>query len=168
MRDDFERAVIAEIPRLRRYARGLLRDAEAADDLVQETLLRALRGRAGFTRPDNLRAWLFTILLNIRRNELRSLARRPRIVPLDDMLAPPGRDGAQEPSAELRRVLAALAELSEELREALLLVAVEGLSYRETAEVLAVPIGTVMSRLHRARKRLRAVQEEAQGLRVVK
>lgn len=167
MRGNFEQAVIAEIPRLRRYARGLLRDAEAADDLVQETLLRAFRGRRHFRRPDNLRAWLFTILLNIRRNELRALARRPRVIPLDDMLAPPGRDGAQESTAELRRVLAALDGLSDELREALLLVAVEGLTYRETAEVLAVPIGTVMSRLHRARERLRELHE-AQELRVVK
>ena len=147
----FRQGIEATIPALRRYARALTRDAEIADDLVQDTLVRALRSEHLFHGGD-LRSWLYTILTNLNRNRLRSLARRPSLSPIDDNDAP----DAAGPEAGSRDIERALAELVEEQRTALLLVVLEGLSYREVAEVQGVPIGTVMSRLARARMQIKA------------
>jgi RNA polymerase sigma-70 factor (ECF subfamily) len=141
----------AEIPALRRYARALARDAEIADDLVQDTLVRALRSRHLF-HGGEVRSWLYTILTNLNRNRLRTLARRPALSPLGDADAP----DIAGPEAGARDIERALASLVEEQREALLLVVLEGLTYREVAEVQAVPIGTVMSRLSRARAQIKS------------
>ncbi len=147
----FQQSVQAAIPALRRYARALTRDAETADDLVQDTLVRALRPEHLFQGEDT-RSWLYTILTNLNRNRLRSLARRPAHAPLGD------NDAADMagPEAGMRDIERALASLVQEQRAALLLVVLEGLSYREVAEVQGVPIGTVMSRLARARAQIRA------------
>ena len=142
----FRQGIQATIPALRRYARALTRDAEAADDLVQDTLVRALRSEHLFHGGD-IRSWLYTILTNLNRNRLRSLARRPALTPIEDD------DAADSPGPEAggRDIERALASLVDDQRVALLLVVMEGLSYREVAEVQGVPIGTVMSRLARAR-----------------
>jgi RNA polymerase sigma-70 factor (ECF subfamily) len=147
----FRQGIEASIPALRRYARALTRDAETADDLVQDTLVRALRSEHLF-HGGAIRSWLYTILTNLNRNRLRSLARRPAISSIDDNDAP----DASGPEAGSRDIERALAELVEDQRSALLLVVLEGLSYREVAEVQGVPIGTVMSRLARARLQIKS------------
>ncbi len=147
-------AIVAEIPRLRRYARALTGDAVRADDLVQDTLERAL-GKWSLWRPGNLRAWLFSIMHNLFVNQARS----PRTVeyPGDEALQELPTREYQGDALELRDLTRSLAKLSEEQREVLLLVCLENLSYEDAAKVLAVPLGTVMSRLSRGRERLRAL-----------
>ncbi|TMJ27868.1 MAG: sigma-70 family RNA polymerase sigma factor [Alphaproteobacteria bacterium] len=149
--DSFGQEIAGAIPALRRYARALTHHAETADDLVQDTLLRALRSQHLF-HGGEMRSWLYTILTNLNRNRLRALARRPAVLPLEenDLAA------AARPQAGTRDVERALASLAEEQRATLLLVVLEGLSYRETAQVQGVPIGTVMSRLARARAHIKA------------
>jgi RNA polymerase sigma-70 factor (ECF subfamily) len=147
----FRGSVEAAIPALRRYARALTHDAELADDLVQDTLVRALRSEHLF-QGGEIRSWLYTILTNLNRNRLRSLARRPSHAPIDDNDAP---DFAG-PEAGGRDIERALATLVDEQRSALLLVVLEGLTYREVAEIQGVPIGTVMSRLARARMQIKS------------
>jgi RNA polymerase sigma-70 factor, ECF subfamily len=162
--DAFHQSVENCVPALRRYARALTRNADAADDLVQDTLVRALRSQHLFHGGD-IRSWLFTILTNLNRNRLRSLARRPVLSPLAD------EDAADfaGPEAGARDIERALALLVEDQRAALLLVVLEGLSYREVAEVQGVPIGTVMSRLARARAQIKSyLNGERPALRRVK
>src|SRR5260370_8885056 len=154
--DSFRQEIATAIPALRRYARTLTRSAENADDLVQDTLLQALRSQHLFHGGD-MRRWLYTIVTNLNRNRLRSLARRPAVLTLEE------NDAADMagPQAGARDIERALASLVEEQRAALLLVVLEGLSYREVAEVQAVPIGTVMSRLARARAQIKAYLDGA-------
>jgi len=160
----FRQSVEATIPALRRYARALTRDSDTADDLVQDTLVRALRSEHLFHGGD-VRSWLYTILTNLNRNRLRSLARRPLLSPIEDNDAP----DMAGPEAGGRDIERALATLVEDQRTALLLVVLEGLSYREVAEVQGVPIGTVMSRLARARALIKAYLDgERPALRRVK
>ena len=160
----FQQSIEAAIPALRRYARALTRDAETADDLVQDTLVRALRSEHLF-HGGAVRSWLYTILTNLNRNRLRSLARRPIVTQLEDDDAA----DAAGPEAGGRDIERALALLVEEQRTALLLVVLEGLTYREIAEVQGVPIGTVMSRLARARMQIKAYLDgERPALRRVK
>ena len=160
----FRQGVEATIPALRRYARALTRDPEIADDLVQDTLVRALRSEHLFHGGD-VRSWLYTILTNLNRNRLRSLARRPALSPIEDNDAP---DQAG-PEAGGRDIERALATLAEDQRAALLLVVLEGLTYREVAEVQGVPIGTVMSRLARARVQIKTYLDgERPALRRIK
>jgi RNA polymerase sigma-70 factor (ECF subfamily) len=145
----------AEIPRLRRFARYLVRDRDRADDLVQECLTRAIAKIDSWTPGTNLRAWLFVILRNCHINEVR---RGQRLSSLGEMssdyeLMPT--PASQEAHMSLLEVRDAYLKLSEEHREVLLLVAIEGLQYEEAAEILAVPIGTIRSRLSRARQSLR-------------
>jgi len=160
----FRSGVEAAIPALRRYARALTRDAETADDLVQDTLVRALRSEHLFHGGD-VRSWLYTILTNLNRNRLRSLARRPVMTLIADDDAP----DMSGPEAGSRDIERALASLVEDQRAALLLVVLEGLTYREVAEVQGVPVGTVMSRLARARAQIRAFLDgERPALRRIK
>jgi RNA polymerase sigma-70 factor (ECF subfamily) len=160
----FRQQVEATIPALRRYARALTRNGEIADDLVQDTLVRALRSEHLFHGGD-VRSWLYTILTNLNRNRLRSLARRPALSPIGD------NDAADQagPESGQRDIERALATLVDDQRNALLLVVLEGLSYREVAEVQGVPIGTVMSRLARARTQIKAFLDgERPALRRIK
>ena len=160
----FRQSVEANIPALRRYARALTRNADSADDLVQDTLVRALRSEHLF-HGGELRSWLYTILTNLNRNRLRSLARRPILTSLEDNDAP----DLAGPEGGHRDIARALATLADEQREALLLVVLEGLSYREVADVQGVPIGTVMSRLARARVQIKSYLDgERPALRRVK
>ena len=147
----FHQDIAATIPALRRYARALARDAETADDLVQDTLVRALRSERLFHGGD-IRSWLYTILTNLNRNRRRSLARRPTISQLNE----DDEASANGTEAEGRDIERALSGLVEEQRSALLLVMLEGLTYREVADIQGVPIGTVMSRLARARAHIKA------------
>lgn len=160
----FRKSVEAAIPALRRYARALTRNAETADDLVQDTLVRALRSEHLF-HGGEMRSWLYTILTNLNRNRLRSLARRPVMTLIADDDAP-GAFGTEGSARDIER---ALASLVEDQRAALLLVVLEGLTYREVAEVQGVPVGTVMSRLARARAQIKAFLDgERPALRRVK
>ena len=146
------------IPSLRRYAYALLRDHDAADDLVQDTLERALS--RWYLRRDggDLRAWLFTIQRNLHINAYRGGRRRGVHVPLDR--APlPGVAAVQESGLEMQDVLSALDQLPEEQKSLLLLVGIEDFSYEAAARILDVPLGTVMSRLSRARQKLRSILE---------
>jgi RNA polymerase sigma-70 factor (ECF subfamily) len=152
----FRQKVEAAIPALRRYARALTRDSDVADDLVQDTLVRALRSEHLF-EGEEVRSWLYTILTNLNRNRLRSLARRPHLSPIEDNDAPE----MAGPEAGGRDIERALAMLVEEQRTALLLVVLEGLTYREVAEIQGVPIGTVMSRLARARVQIKTYLDGA-------
>ena len=147
----FRPSVEAMIPALRRYARALTRDTDIADDLVQDTLVRALRSERLFHGGD-IRSWLYTILTNLTRNRRRSLARRPTISQLTEH----DEASANGTEAEGRDIERALSGLVEEQRSALLLVMLEGLTYREVADIQGVPIGTVMSRLARARAHIKA------------
>ena len=153
-----ETAAILEplIPSLRRYAFALTRDHGAADDLVQDTLERALSRWFLRRRDGDLRAWLFTIERNVYVSGLRRRRSRGPEVALDNA-AEPSVDGGQESSAGIRDLLAALDQLPEDHKSILLLVGVEDLTYEEAARVLDVPVGTVMSRLSRGRQRLRTI-----------
>jgi len=160
---EFRQQMEAAIPALRRYARALTRDTETADDIVQDTLVRALRSEHLFHGGD-MRAWLYTILTNLNRNRLRSLSRRPTLTQINDNDAAVG-----GPEAGSRDISRALDDLAVDQRSALLLIVLEGLSYREVADVQGVPIGTVMSRLARARNQIKAFLDgERPALRRVK
>ena len=145
----------AEIPHLRRYARYLRREPDHADDLVQECLARAIAKIHTWQPGTNLRAWLFVILRNYHIDEVRCSR---RMGSLDDTAADERSlttPANQETSVALSEVRNAFLGLSEEHREVLLLVAIEGLQYEEAAAILEVPVGTVRSRLSRARQALR-------------
>ena len=158
------------VPSLRRYARALLRDPDGADDLVQDCLERALSRRHLWRGGPGLRPWLFRILHNIYANEIRSRRARPVFQPIDSAADLPAGGGSHDARIELREMERALNLLSEEQRYIVLLVALTGLSYQECADVLGVPVGTVMSRLSRGREHLRRflMRETGPSLRRVK
>jgi RNA polymerase sigma-70 factor (ECF subfamily) len=143
------------VPALRRYARALTRNADRADDLVQDCLERAIRKQALWRPTGSLQSWLFRILLNIYRNDLRSQRRRSDQVPLDMMIVEPAVAPAQPGRIALAEMAKAIDTLPGDQREALLLVVLEGQSYSDAADILSIPIGTLMSRLGRARAALR-------------
>ncbi|EKF40981.1 sigma-70 family RNA polymerase sigma factor [Nitratireductor indicus] len=150
------------VPALRRYARALTHDRDRADDLVQDCLERAIR-KSSLWRPTGpLRAWLFRILLNLHRNEIRRDRRTPAAFPIDALPLEPPSPAAQTDRLALADTARAMQKLSIEQREALLLVALEGMSYAEAAGVLDIPVGTLMSRVGRARENLRSLTENGQ------
>jgi len=153
-----EAEIVACIPSLRRYARGLAHDPECADDLVQDTLERAWKRFSMWQRRGAVRAWMFGIMHNLHIDRLRSQRRTPEDAIGDDFADTKAGVAAGD-RLELRDLERALQRLPVEHREVLLLVGVEELSYKEIATVIGVPIGTVMSRLSRARERLRAELE---------
>jgi RNA polymerase sigma-70 factor (ECF subfamily) len=145
--------IAAHIPRLRRYARALVGDHHRADDLVQDTLERALTKFHLWRHGSDLRAWMFTIMHNVFVNQLK--ARREQA--LDEAVEDGLQSAPQSDPLELRDLDTALRRLPVEQREVLLLVGLEQLSYVEASRALDVPVGTVMSRLSRGRERLRAL-----------
>ncbi|ULJ75797.1 RNA polymerase sigma factor [Rhizobium gallicum] len=157
--DDLLLQVEPMIPSLRRYARGLVRDIEAADDIVQDCLERVVLNwnrRHG----DNARSWVFTILHNLAVNRLRQNARRGSSIPIDEIPDTAGaKDATQEDTVFSHEVMTAIDRLPPDYRSILLLISVEELSYAEAAKVLEIPLGTVMSRLSRAREQLRTILE---------
>jgi RNA polymerase sigma-70 factor, ECF subfamily len=156
---DFTHLLEAEVPRLRRYARALTRDASRADDLVQSCLLRAIAKQHLWQPDTDLRAWLFTIMHNQNVNDVRRAVRGGASVPIEDaapVLTVEPNAGA---SLELRDLERAIARLPDEQRQVILLVGLEGMRYDEAAAILGIPIGTVRSRLSRARETLRVLME---------
>ena len=156
---DFALLLQNEIPRLRRYARALTRDAARADDLVQGCLVRAIAKEHLWVPGTDLRAWLFTILHNQNVNEIRRSVREGVVVAVEDVapaLTVAPRAGA---SLQLRDLERAIRLLPEEQRQVILLVGLEGMRYEEVAAVLDIPIGTVRSRLSRGREMLRRLMD---------
>jgi RNA polymerase sigma-70 factor (ECF subfamily) len=149
----------ALVPALRRFAWSLCRNADAADDLVQDCLEHALGAWHRRRADGDLRAWLFAILYNQWLSGRRRDARRARL--LGEAVEPGALASSQDDAVHCAQVLAQLDTLPDEQRAVLLLVGVEGLSYEEAAQVLGLPVGTVMSRLSRGRERLRRLAEAA-------
>ena len=148
------RSLVELIPRLRRYARALVGDRASADDLVQDTLERAWTKLHLFRQGTDLRAWLFTVMHNVHVNRIRAARQTDA---LDEDMPELAQRAAQGDSLVVRDLERAIAALPAAQREVLLLVALEDLSYEETARVLDIPVGTVMSRLARAREKVRAL-----------
>lgn len=161
MNDATRTDVVGLLGPLRRYARSLTRDESQADDLVQDTLVRAYEGRGSFRSGGNLRGWLLSILHNTfidhRRRHVAEFRRLEQVAFLIDTAAPP----EQESRVRLQQVQNAFMSLPDEQRAALHLVAIEGLSYQEAANALNIPVGTLMSRLGRARAVLRGFEAGA-------
>lgn len=158
------------IPALRRYACALTGDGRDADDLVQDCLERAIRKRRLWRPSGSVQAWLFKILLNLYRNNLRDEKKHSHLVSIDELERPdavlPSQDDQQSQRLALSETAQALLRLPDEQREALLLVAVEGFDYAQAADILAVPIGTLMSRISRARTTLRKLTQEEKAPRM--
>ena len=150
---------------LRRYAFVLCRNACDADDLVQETLLKAIAGADSFRDGGNVRGWLFGILYNTFVSHRRQFARRARAAAFLESLeaVPADATPEQERYMEARQTLNLFARLSDDQRSALMLIAIDGLSYEEAAATLDVPVGTLMSRLSRGRERLRRLMESGEA-----
>ncbi len=169
VRECLQQEALGHIDSLYRTAVRMTRNPPDAEDLVQETYLRAFRSIDRFTPGTNLRAWLFKIMTNAFINEYRKRTRQPRSTSLDDVeeyyvyahlidsgIQPESRGPEEEVLAGITddNVVSALESLSDDFRQVVLLADVEGFAYREIADILDIPIGTVMSRLHRARRRL--------------
>ncbi len=160
---------MAEIPRLRRYARALLRDRDASDDLVQDCLERALSRLENWRSGENPRRWLFTIMHHLFIDQMRQSRRRSETM----VASPEAAELVAQPASQLetvasREVFDALQAISPDRRAALLMVSVEGFSYAEAANILGVPAGTLMSRIARGREELRALLDDAQRRRTIR
>jgi RNA polymerase sigma factor (sigma-70 family) len=156
------------IPRLRRYARALVSDRASADDLVQDTLERAWSKLHLYRRGTDLRAWLFTVMHNVHVNKVRATRATDT---LDDEMPELAQRAAQGDGLVVRDLDRSIALLPADQRAVLLLVTLEDMSYEEVARTLGIPMGTVMSRLSRAREKLRAMmlgQSVASKLKLVK
>lgn len=167
--DEKRTAILAEIPRLRRYARALLNGRQASDDLVQDTLERALGRMDNWQTCESPRRWLFTIMHHLFIDQTRRRKRRGEdaMLSLDDGEAL-GQPSIQQETAESREILEALAALSADRRAAIVLVGVEGFSYAEAAAMLNVPAGTVMSRIARGREEMRRLLDDSARRRTLK
>ena len=160
---------MAELPRLRRYSRALLRDPDAADDLVQDCLERALRRLDNWQTDENPRRWLFTIMHNLFIDQTRRTRRRAEVVTLTlDNSEAVSAPAEQHESIATREIMDALQEIRPDRRAAILLVGLEGFSYAEAATLLGVPAGTLMSRVSRGREELRGLLDDFSRRRVVK
>lgn len=156
--DPIRRELIALLPRLRRFARALTRGADEADDLVQTALERALKHLGGWTPGTRLDSWMFRIMKNCWIDEVRSRAVRERVFAPEEAAIAIGDGGVEELELHLeaQAARAAMQQLPEEQRLACALVLVEGFSYREAADLLDIPIGTLTSRLARGRAAIEA------------
>ena len=152
---DVRHLIVDQIPHLRRYARALVGDRAQADDLVQDCLERAWSRMHLWTVGTNIRAWLFTILHNLHLNAARTRRNAPGLVSLEANGGEPPVRPTQEDGLEVLGTWQAFSSLPEPQRAAILLITVEEMSYQEAAAVLGIPVGTLMSRLHRGRERLR-------------
>jgi RNA polymerase sigma-70 factor (ECF subfamily) len=163
---DIRDELMDHVPRLRRYARALINNRDLADDLVQDTLERALSRTERFQAGTDLRAWLFTIMHNVFANQVRKVSMRAVHVSVDDDNVPESELAVQVSptrTLEVRDLDYALQRLPAEQREVVLLVGLEEMSYADAALALEIPIGTVMSRLSRGRERLRALMAGTQS-----
>ena len=152
---DFHRRLEEEIPRLRRYARALTRNATRADDLVQDTLTRAVQKAHLWQPGTDLRAWLFTIMHNQNVNQIRHAIRDSSTVNLETCSQSLVATTDPTASRQLRELERALGQLPQDQRQVILLVGLEGMSYEQAAAILQVPVGTIRSRLSRGRDALR-------------
>jgi len=161
--NEFSRLLESEIPRLRRYARALTRNTANADDLVQSSLVRALEKQHLWQPGSNLRAWLFTILHNQHVNDVRHSLRQGSLGPVEDAEPVWRMEPVVDASLQLRDLQRGINTLSHEQREVLLLVGPEGMRYEQVATILGIPVGTVRSRLSRARTTLRLLMDGAKS-----
>ena len=154
--DPFENELSALLPRLRRFAHGLSRNSADADDLTQMTIERALRSRSQWQPGSQLDSWLYRIMRNLWIDTVRSRGRKEKREAPADEAEPRGHDPRPgiEARIDLARVMAAMEQLPHEQREVIALILIEGFGYREAAELLGLPIGTVSSRLVRGRTAL--------------
>lgn len=152
---DLPHQIVEQIPHLRRFSVALLRDRTKADDLVQDTIVRALVKSDSFTEGTNLRAWLFTIMRNLFVSQGRRYSARPMLQVVDSDTTQVSVPASQTDVLSLKELEQAVALLPEAQRITLLLIGLEGCSYEEAAEITGVPVGTVRSRLSRAREALR-------------
>lgn len=153
----FESQVLSIVPRLRRFASGLARDRADGDDLCQMTIERALLRRAQWQDGTRLDSWMYRIMRNIWIDETRARSRRSETFVIEEEGAAVGISGEQEVAVEIGNVDRAMSSLPAEQREAVLLVMVEGYSYKEAAEIIGCPVGTLNSRLVRGRDALLAL-----------
>jgi RNA polymerase sigma-70 factor (ECF subfamily) len=161
--DETKWAIAREIPHLRRYARSLTGDRDAADDLVQDCLERGLRKRHLWHGRGSLRSWLFRILYTTFLNGRQKQRRSPAEVDVEAMTDPTPAAPSQETAVHAGDVVAGLNRLPDDQRAAILLIALEGMSYDEAARVLGIPIGTLRSRLWRGRAALRELEPVSIG-----
>jgi len=166
MSAELKQALVALLPDLRAFARSLERDAERADDLVQETLMRALANLHTFREGTNLGAWTFTILRNEFYSQRRKASRAGPVASIDDVATMPRIESPQESHMVLRDLRTAFWRLSDEAREALVLVTMRGLKYEEAAAICGCAVGTMKARVSRARARLHNDIGEAPDLHV--
>lgn len=159
--DAFEGELTGLLPRLRRFAQALSRDATDADDLTQMALERALKARSQFVEGTMLDAWMMRIMRNIWIDEVRSRVRRARTIAPEEQGADVPAESSPEQAILRRDIGSAMAALPDQQREVIALVLVDGMAYREAAEVLQIPIGTLTSRLTRGRQALAAMLEAA-------
>lgn len=159
--DPFADGILALLPRLRRFGAGLSRDQGEAEDLCQMTIERALRNRDKWQAGTRLDSWMYRMMRNIWIDEVRARTRRRETFVDEDAGLAIGASGGQEERAVLGDIDRALALLPDEQREAVLLVMVEGWSYKEAAEIVGCPVGTLNSRLVRGRDALLARLGEA-------
>lgn len=159
----FEDELAALLPRLRRFAHALSRNGSDADDLAQMTVERALRSKSQWQPGTRLDSWAYTIMRNAWIDTVRGRSRRQRSEAPAAEAESVGHDpsGAIDASIELKRVMAAMQRLPAEQREVVALILIEGFGYRETAEMLGLPIGTVSSRLVRGRNALLAIMGDS-------
>lgn len=158
--DEVKWLIAREIPRLRRYALSLTGEPEAADDLVQDAVERAIRKRHLWKRHGSIRGWLYRVLYNVFLNQSAQRNRTRRQVALEDMPFALSEPARQEHRLMYKDVAAAMRALPDEQRAAIALTALEGFSYDEAAQILGVPIGTLRSRLFRGRDKLRELYVE--------
>lgn len=158
--EDSKWLISREIPRLRRYALALVDDPDAADDLVQDCLERAILKRHLWARRGSIRSWLYRILYNVFANQAATRGRIRRQLPIEALPGDDAQTTRQDLRVECAEIADAMQALPADQRAAIVLTAVEELSYEEAAEVLGVPIGTLRSRLFRGREKLRDLSVE--------
>jgi RNA polymerase sigma-70 factor, ECF subfamily len=156
---DFNQLIEQQIPRLRRYARALTRNPERADDLVQDTMVRALAKQHFWQPGTNIRAWLFTLMHNQNVNTIRRAIREGVSVDMEELSSPLIATTDPTASRKLFELDRAIGQVPLEQRQVVLLVGLEGMSYAETAAILDIPVGTVRSRLSRGRDSLRRLMD---------
>ena len=162
MTDEIRSRMVAVLPRLRRFAYALTGSTEQGDDLVQETCLRALSRVERWQPGSRLDSWMYRIAQNLWLDQMRANKVRGEVVDIDAMEVIPGSDGREitESQLTLEAVNAALHRLPAEQRAVVALVCIEGVSYKEAADITGVPMGTIMSRLARARQALHTILDE--------
>lgn len=167
MTDELRSRMVAVLPRLRRFAYALTGNAEQGDDLVQETCLRALSRVDRWQPGSRLDSWMYRIAQNIWFDRMRAAKIRGEVVDIEVVEEMPGTDGREEADRQLtlEAIGAALERLPAEQRAVVALICVEGISYKEAAQITGVPIGTVMSRLSRARQTLHGILEGPEAAR---